>query len=251
MDRSKAIKLLRQKIIEAVGIASQPYDSNEHITWLRNIEDILESEFGVTSTEYKRVARIPSETIFGTRAELQLAYKQRIHRIQQEVDSIIQKYEILGLDRETGELIKKPIEETRQKNTNITPIQLFDAMQFHQNIVKASRALFKNEHYAEAIFAAFKAVENFVRKKTKLPLYGKHLMAQAFNEDNPLIEVTEGGIQNKEVQEGFKFMFMGAMLAIRNPKAHDDIVQTDPFITLEYLSFASFLLKRIEGWQSQ
>jgi uncharacterized protein (TIGR02391 family) len=77
---------------------------------------------------------------------------------------------------------------------------------------------------------------------------GKNLMAQVFNEQNPKIRVLESGEYIPEVQEGFKFLFMGIMLAIRNPKAHLQIAQTDPYITLEYLGFASFLLKRIDGF---
>jgi len=42
------------------------------------------------------------------------------------------------------------------------------------------------------------------------------------------------------------FLFMGAVVGIRNPKAHDEIVQNDPYKTLEYLGFASLLMKRID-----
>ncbi|MEA3443042.1 MAG: TIGR02391 family protein [Chloroflexota bacterium] len=57
----------------------------------------------------------------------------------------------------------------------------------------------------------------------------------------------KGGTQSdKDEQEGFKFLFMGAMVGIRNPKAHDNVVQADPYRTLEYLSFASLLMRKIE-----
>jgi len=131
-----------------------------------------------------------------------------------------------------------------------SPLQIFDAMQLHQKVIKASRALFENGHYAQAIFEAFKAVENFVKDKSGLTTFGKNLMATAFNEENPIIRVPEAGHFDKDVQEGFKFLFMGATQGIRNPKAHKEIVQNDPFITLEYLGFASFLLKRINYWEA-
>jgi outer membrane protease len=50
MDREKAIELLKQKSKEAVYVASLPYRNNEYLPWRRNIEDILEETFGVTST---------------------------------------------------------------------------------------------------------------------------------------------------------------------------------------------------------
>ena len=46
--------------------------------------------------------------------------------------------------------------------------------------------------------------------------------------------------------EGFKFLFKGATIGIRNPKAHDNVIQTDPYKTLEYLGLASLLMRRIE-----
>jgi uncharacterized protein (TIGR02391 family) len=145
---------------------------------------------------------------------------------------------------------EKSLKEKEIKNNVQSPIQLFDALQFHQRVIQASRGLFKDGHYAEAIFEAFKAVENFVRDKAKCDLYGKSLMAKVFDENKPLIQVPEGGYFDKDVQEGFKFLFMGASQGIRNPKAHKDIKQNDPYITLEYLGFASFLLKRISYWEA-
>ena len=243
MDKKKAIELLKQKSKEAVYIASLPYHNNEYLPWRRNIEDVLETTFGVNSTEYKRVANVHIETK-GTHKAIQIAYKVIVHRIQQEVNSIIQKYEMLGIEEKPA-----TIDITPPKSSAVVAIQLFNGMKFHPDIVKASKSLFETQHYAQAIFEAFKAVENFVKQKSGLSLYGNKLMAKVFNEENPLIEVTEGGKFDKEVQEGFKFLFMGATLGIRNPKAHKKVIQNDPFITLEYLGFASFLIKRIERWE--
>src|SRR4030042_3099257 len=53
---------------------------------------------------------------------------------------------------------------------------LFDKMQFHPKVVEASKSLFETGHYAQAIFEAFKAVNNFVKTKTGLFLDGKDLM---------------------------------------------------------------------------
>jgi hypothetical protein len=43
---------------------------------------------------------------------------------------------------------------------------------------------------------------------------------------------------------------MGAMVGIRNPKAHDMVQQKDPYKTLEFLAFASLLIKKIDFWQT-
>lgn len=122
-----------------------------------------------------------------------------------------------------------------------------DLMRLHPKIVEVSMSLFETEHYAQAIFEVFKAVNNFVKEKSGKSLDGKALMSKVFSEDKPVIMLNELLTQSdRDEQEGFKFLFMGAMVGIRNPEAHDNVVQTDPYRTLEYLSFASLLMKRVE-----
>lgn len=249
MERQRAIELLKQKSEEAVYVASLPYNNNEYLPWRRNIEDILEETFGINSTEYKRVAYVHA-TIKGTPDVKRRIYVRTVHRIQQEVNSIIQKYEILGIERKPSAVAELP------EDASELPIYLFNNMQLHPKILKSSEALFKDRHYASAILEAFKAVNNFVKEKSGLSsderrgMSDKQLMAKVFDERAPLIKLNELSTDTDiSEQEGFKFLFMGATAGIRNPKAHDNIIQTDPFITLEYLGFASFLLKRIGGWR--
>jgi hypothetical protein len=40
-------------------------------------------------------------------------------------------------------------------------------------------------------------------------------------------------ISDRHEQEGFKLILMGVMVGIKNPKDHDQVVQTDPYKTLE------------------
>ena len=127
---------------------------------------------------------------------------------------------------------------------------LYDSINLHPKIISASRALFQDKHYAQAIFEAYKAVENFVKDKSGETLYGTNLMEKVFNEENPIIKVPEAGHYYKDVQRGFKHLFIGAAQGIRNPKAHKEVIQNDPYITLQYLGFFSFLLKRIDYWDT-
>jgi uncharacterized protein (TIGR02391 family) len=161
----------------------------------------------------------------------------------------------LGIRDEQGNPIEKlPLVGTQAAQKDIPEVAnaLFDKMRFHPKVVEASRPLFKDGYYAQAIFEAFKAVNNFVKEKAVLSLDGKALMSKVFSEDAPIIKLNELLTQSdKDEQEGFKFLFMGAMVGIRNPKAHDSVIQKDPFITLEYLGFASFLIKRIDYWEAE
>jgi len=153
-----------------------------------------------------------------------------------------------GVRDEQGNVIGKPqAVDTQEKSKDISkvPSYLFDKMQLHPRIRRVSKSLFNSGHYAEAIFAAFKAVNNFTKKKAGLSIDGKDLMAKTFNKDKPIIKLNKLSNQSEQdEQEGFMFLFMGAMVGIRNPKAHEDIRQVDPYKALEYLSFASLLMRR-------
>lgn len=117
----------------------------------------------------------------------------------------------------------------------------------HAQIKKVSKDLFNDGHYSQAIFEAYKAVVNEVKYISGKHLDGKPLMEQVFSINNPIIKFNNlQSRSDKDEQVGLMFLFSGAALGIRNPKAHDNIVQTDPFRTLEYLSFASLLLKRLD-----
>ena len=121
-------------------------------------------------------------------------------------------------------------------------------LELHPKVIQASGALLKNGHYAEAIFETVKVLNNFV--KDKAGIIDKDLsnaMAQAFNEKNPLIKLnTLQNQSDKDEQEGFKFLFMGAMKGIRNPMGHETYEITEINIALEYLAFLSLLFRKAE-----
>ena len=232
MDKKRAVELLIQAVDEIPHLKTLHYQNDEIKLWLDKVGNILRaglkpedySKYWPVSQELEILKGVYEDNIY------QEEYLRKITNCEIALKSILLKYEILG------EISK-------------SPINLFEAMQFHPKIVNASRALFEDGHYAQAIFEAFKAVENFVQDKSDLNLYGTNLMETVFNEENPIIKVPEAGHYYKDVQRGFKHLFIGAAQAIRNPKAHKEIIQKDPYVTLEYLGFASFLLKRIDYWE--
>lgn len=135
--------------------------------------------------------------------------------------------------------------EPKKESAKTQPISI--TLQLHPKVLEVSQSLFESGHYSQAIFEALKAVNNLVKERTGLSLDGKDLMSKAFREENPIIKLNELNTQSdKDEQEGFKFLYMGAIVGIRNPKAHETIIQTDPYKTLEYLAFASLLMRRVE-----
>jgi uncharacterized protein (TIGR02391 family) len=122
----------------------------------------------------------------------------------------------------------------------------------HPEIRRVSERLFRDGHPGASIFEAFKAVNNRVKHLTGLTADGKGLMATAFDEQRPLLRINEGRTQSdRDEQEGFKFIYMGAMLGIRNPKAHEELPPTEEERALEYLAVASLLMRRLDDAEMQ
>ncbi len=129
----------------------------------------------------------------------------------------------------------------------VSPLRRLALENLHPEIVDASGDLFADGHYAPAILEAFKRVELRVRSQSGMAGSGQELMSRAFSGDPPAIDVrVEAGQSGEDEQEGFRFLFMGAVRGIRNPKAHEAISQIDPQRTLEYLGLASILMRRLD-----
>jgi len=129
-----------------------------------------------------------------------------------------------------------------------TLVKVFDIIIHHPKIRDCSRSLFRDGHYASAILEAFKVIDNLVREKSgESELNGRALMAKVFHKDNPKLRVNELATpSDRDEHEGLLLLLMGAMVGIRNPKAHDNIVQVDPIRALQYLAFADLLARRVE-----
>ena len=122
----------------------------------------------------------------------------------------------------------------------------FEVRDIHPKLPADVRRLFDNGHYSQATFEAFKYLDNAVKHLTHLDKTGKALMMEAFRDISPLIQLTPMGTDTERVeQEGYKFIFAGSMMAIRNPRGHDSVVD-DVTTCLDHLSLASQLLRRLE-----
>ncbi|QMW02279.1 TIGR02391 family protein [Spirosoma foliorum] len=136
---------------------------------------------------------------------------------------------------------KRPIQKVVfQTSTDGDPLK-----DLHPQVRAAASELFRNGHFADAIFRAYTALNIAVKQKTGLKADNTPLMQSAFSFKNPYLIVGD----NEDEQQGFMFLFAGAMLGIRNPKAHLNVEQNDPQRTLEWLSFASVLFRILDESQ--
>lgn len=122
----------------------------------------------------------------------------------------------------------------------------FETRNIHPDLPKKVRKLFDDSHYAESTFEACKFLDDFVGKHAPGTKSGKDRMMKAFSETSPLIKLTALGTESEQnEQEGYKFLFAGTMIGIRNPRGHDHSMIDDPGTCLDHLGLVSALLRRL------
>ena len=120
----------------------------------------------------------------------------------------------------------------------------------HPKITSVAKSRFASTHYADAVESSLKeinsCVKDIVRRKTGNELDGAPLMRTAFSPKNPIIVLddlsTESG---KNIQQGYMEIFSGAIIGIRNPKAHDNIHITENRAK-HFIYLASLLMYKID-----
>ena len=120
---------------------------------------------------------------------------------------------------------------------------------FHPEILEVSRIKFKDGHYADAVESAFKKINAIVKQNyfnsTKQELDGRDLMFKAFSLNNPVIKLSALSSQtDRNIQEGYMYLFAGSMQAIRNPHAHDNI-PIEKEIAIHLIFLASLLMWKL------
>jgi len=96
-------------------------------------------------------------------------------------------------------------------------------------------------------------LENMVKEKANFPknnrdqnLSGVSLMHKVFDSKNPVLRLSSLERQAQiDEQEGYKSIMAGAMLGIRNPKAHM-IFTLRPLRAIQLLQLATLLAERVD-----
>ena len=130
-----------------------------------------------------------------------------------------------------------------KKNTQFEPD--FD---LHPQIIDVSKEYFSSEHYEQAYVEALKKINNIVKEKSKREdLDGKKLMTTVFSPNSPILKlnslITPTDIAE---QEGYMYLFAGAMEGLRNPPSHRNAIKIPKSKALKYLALASLLLEKLD-----
>ena len=120
----------------------------------------------------------------------------------------------------------------------------------HTKVITVAKQRFESGNYSDAVLSAFRELENTVKNiagnQVSEDLSGRKLMREVFNRNAPIIQL-DGleTVSGKNVQEGLEHIFAGAIQAIRNPIAHEN-VKLNVTDACHQLMLASFLFSKID-----
>ena len=236
-----ALPKLRRRIaeLENADVASVVERGDVRFKALeQKYDDTLVSIFGKDTVEYKRYSMFSLDTapinMYGTPInEIREGYERGVRRAISSLTTIIELFE-----ESLGDL-----GETQDGRA----LEAFDALDIHPEIERAVAKLFSDGHYANAVEDACKVLEGLVKIRSgNHDLTGTKLMQHVFSPDKPALKFNDlASDTDKSEQQGMMFLYSGAILALRNPRAHE-IVEDDPETALEYIVFLSLLAKSLD-----
>lgn len=120
----------------------------------------------------------------------------------------------------------------------------------HPRVIMLAKSRFENKLYADAVSACLREintiVKEYVRSAINQELDGAPLMTRAFSANNPVIQfgdlTTESG---RNIQLGYMKIYEGAMIGVRNPKAHANLYP-DENKAIHFLFLASFMFLKLQ-----
>jgi uncharacterized protein (TIGR02391 family) len=118
--------------------------------------------------------------------------------------------------------------------------------------ISVAVALAEEGRMSEAVCEALQLVEERVGSLTESDESGGALMESVFGAMPPQLDITTTtGEAVAGEREGFRLLFIGAMLALRDPHRVGGVVPTTLDETMEYLAVASMLMRRLDYAESR
>jgi uncharacterized protein (TIGR02391 family) len=230
-------KLSQQQIVEAipkverrlrelqainVDTLTEATGDNELASVTQKVNATLREIFGAGTIEYNEyeVSGL-SSFLMVFHSNTDTSFRARSGDIKAAIASRIRSLETL-LD-----ILRERLEPNESAGGNRI-LRAYEGLDLHKDIARAASQLFLDGHYANAVEAAVKALNNLVRLHSGLEVDGTTLMERAFNPNTPVLRFNALADQSdKDEQKGFMMMFSGAVAGLRNPRAHK-FINDDP-----------------------
>ena len=205
----------------------------------KKLKNTVSDVFGHESIEYNRFR--PSTL---DNAGYNMMYETPLHEVIRSVKESKER-EILNLQT-IIELFNEKLADGGE-SAESRARRSFGDLDLHPEIARACAQLFRDDHYAESVENACKVLDMLVKMRSmRMDPSGTELMQLVFSPKAPILKFNEQqNDSEKSEQQGMMYLFAGAMLAIRNPRAHG-LVQDNPENAVEYISFISMLAKSLD-----
>lgn len=205
----------------------------------QKVNATLAEIFGNESTEYERFGDIRLNANYKTIRRhapanyVQRGFAQGVKQAIASLECIIELFEErLGSDYDDI--------PARARRT-------FAQLDLHPEIAHAVTRLFEDGHYANAVEDACKVLDRLVKlRSNRYDLSGTELMQAVFSPKNPTLRLNQlQSDSDRSEQQGFMFLYAGAMLALRNPRAHE-LIQDNAETAIEYIAFLNLLARTLD-----
>lgn len=217
---------------------TQRYDPR--IQALENkLEDTVADVFGHGTLEFTRFRPRSLDT-----AGISYMYETPLSEV---IQSVQESREREKLNLQTIiELLEEKLEDGGESPASRAR-RTFGDLDIHPEILRACSKLMDGGHYAEAVENSCKVLDMLVKMRSmRTDPSGTELMQLVFSPSAPILKFNEQLTDSeKSEQRGMMFLFAGAMLALRNPRAHGLLVD-HPENAVEYISFISMLAKSLD-----
>jgi len=236
---NRGIEKLKRRIAEVQDLDPQKVRYNDEIVHSiqHRIRETVRDVFGNQSPEFRKYGSIIIREGDYEFAEDEPSHQRKFARGIPRVITTIKEL-IKWLEEKRSDLGLDPSARARTA---------FEGMNFHPRIGDVCRDLYRDGHYAQAIFDASKALINFVKERSgRHDLDGASLIRTVFSKNNPILAFNDlSDIADQDEQEGMMHLFEGAVLAIRNPGGHS-FPEYTPEQALEHIGLLSLLANHLQ-----
>ncbi|MGQ7938861.1 TIGR02391 family protein [Paraburkholderia sp. D1E] len=204
------------------------------------LQDTLAEIFGMSGNDWERFrprALLPAVMVLGrerlSSTKLHDELHNGVYRERSNLTTIIELFE-----EKLAHVQDDPADRARRA---------FGDLDLHPDIAQECTKLFEDGHYSQAVETACKVLDMLVQRRSlKNDSTGTPLMRSVFSPKAPILKFNDQQTESeKSEQEGMMHLFEGAMLALRNPRAHG-ITHDHPERAIEYLSFLSMLARSLD-----
>lgn len=160
-------------------------------------------------------------------------------------------YNLEACKNEASEILQIFIQTLNQSNNSVERENNKNFWSLlHPKVMQLAKPLFDIGSYADAISSCLREIntiiKNHVNNAINQELDGSSLMTRAFSINDPIIELADVTTMNgRNIQLGYMKIFEGAMIGIRNPKAHANL-HPDKNLSIHFLFIASFMFIKLQ-----